>query len=787
MEPRGQGRDPEQAEPGLALPILCEDVERIPIWSRPRNERKVRVALFAFLCLVFLTNLGSFGLWDPWETHYGAVTTEMIETHEWVSTWWGYKEKIGTEKKQGAFFYSKPVFIFWSEATISSLIGRGEWAMRLPMALLAMLACLAIYLAMSRIWSQRIGLLGAVVTATSPQFFMISRQAQTDMPFVATLIVALSALMIAFFGPRNALPSEEAGRRKELKRWLGWTLFFLALNTIPQYAIIATDLNDDVPKGVSGLTALAYQIRTTGWLHVLFYSLTLSGVLFWFWRNLRQDLRSEGASEAVCDKWWRRCLLVVFYIFVAQSTYAKGLLGFALPGLIILFYLIWSRAWRLLMRAELVRGTLIFILVGFPWYLAMFARHGNAYYQRFIIHDHIKRLGQGVHQIDSGTFEHFIKWLGFGMFPWMAFVPLAIGAMVFFKARASGGQHQARNFLMFWFVCSFSLFTISSTKFHHYIFPALPALAMLVALFLDRLLEDRGWLARLAAVIAIGLHLITVNDLYGDEQQLRKLMTYKYDRPTPDYFPIDPEAPVSEIEGAPSWQESTFWEESSPLLLQILTTDAFRYHTWIPLMGLLGLIALALFIAVKTRRAGLIALGLMASMLSLWSLNYYMPSFTPHWSQKYLFDTYYNSCTRAENPPEVDDAYTPLLARVGLEGVAEFFGWEGKIVCEEDVISWRITWRGETYYSYNELKPITKEANQFLPYLEEMNHGKPFYVLMERGKSKTDGFKTKLTTYSNKLRQKGSPGFADIDEWTVEILDASSVYFQMVKATPVRS
>ncbi|MDP6942995.1 MAG: hypothetical protein QF464_02500, partial [Myxococcota bacterium] len=559
------------------------------------------------------------------------------------------------------------------------------------------------------------------------------------------------------------------------------------LNTVPQYLIIATDLDDAIPKGAHGLAALGHQIRTTGWVHVILYTVVLLGVLGWFAASLRRDLRSEGLSDAVCDRWWRRCLLVVFYVCVAQSTYAKGLLGFALPGFIILVYLIWSRAWRLLLRVQLLPGILLFLVVGLPWYLAMFARHGNAYYQRFIIHDHIKRLGSGVHQIDSGTFEHFIKWLGFGMFPWMALVPIAIGALVFFKGRAQGGAHQARNFLMFWFVCSFALFTLASTKFHHYIFPALPALAMLLALFLDRLVEDRGWLPRLAAILAIGLHMVTVNDLYADQQQLRKLMTYKYDRPTPEHFPTDPEAPVSSLDNAPSWQESTFWEESSPALLQILTTKAFDYHTWIPFIGFLGLLAFGLFIATRTRRIALVALGLTASMLTVWSLNYYMPTLSPHWSQKYLFDTYYNSCTRDRNPPEVDDAYTPVLARIGLDGLAESLGWEGKVVCQEDILSWRITWRGETYYSYNELKPITKEANQFLPYLEEMNHGKAFYVLMERGKSKTDGFKSKLTTYSEKLRRKGVAGWEDIDNWSVEILDASSAYFQMVKATPIRS
>ena len=191
--------------------------------------------------------------------------------------------------------------------------------------------------------------------------------------------------------------------------------------------------------------------------------------------------------------------------------------------------------------------------------------------------------------------------------------------------------------------------------------------------------------------------------------------------------------------------------------LNILTTKLFAYHTWIMVMGGLGLLALLLpdgpnappwlnDASAHVDHVDHVVTQLLHALV------------LPHWSQKYLFDTYYDACTREQNPSEVDEAYEPLIAKVGLPGVAEFFGWEGKVVCKEDVISWRITWRGETYYSYNELKPITKEANQFLPYLEEMNHGNTFYVLMERGKSKTDGFKNKLRTYSDKLRRKGVAG-----------------------------
>ena len=163
------------------LPIL-DDRENVPLWTPGKHENWVRLGVIAFAALVFFPNLGSFGLWDPWETHYGAVTTNMIETHDWVSPWWGYKEKIGDEAQQGKPFFSKPVLIFWTEAMAARMIGRGEWSIRLPMALLALLAVFMAYLLMSKIWSRRVGLIGSLIIATAPEFFMISRQAQTDIP-----------------------------------------------------------------------------------------------------------------------------------------------------------------------------------------------------------------------------------------------------------------------------------------------------------------------------------------------------------------------------------------------------------------------------------------------------------------------------------------------------------------------------------------------------------------------------------------------------------------------------
>jgi 4-amino-4-deoxy-L-arabinose transferase-like glycosyltransferase len=45
--------------------------------------------------------------------------------------------------------------------------------------------------------------------------------------------------------------------------------------------------------------------------------------------------------------------------------------------------------------------------------------------------------------------------------------------------------------LVMWFLFAFALFTFMGTKFHHYIFPAVPPVAMLVGVVLDDILGDR--------------------------------------------------------------------------------------------------------------------------------------------------------------------------------------------------------------------------------------------------------------------------------------------------------
>ena len=354
----------------------------------------------------------------------------------------------------------------------------------------------------------------------------------------------------------------------------------------------------------------------------------------------------------------------------------------------LFFYILLTREWRMLREVELVRGGPIFIAVTFPWYAAMLVRHTHGFWNRFFIHDHFKRLASGVHQVDEGSFEHFARWLGYGLFPWSGFVPAALARVLAGPGlvRPDDDRSRATLMLLLWVVISFALFTLSSTKFHHYIFPVVPPLAMLVALTLEDALE--GEWARPWPLYLVGVGLIGALswDLLADNQLLKNLFTYKYER---------------------VWYNVT-WDRA--YLMAILAASA----------PMLAGAALLLWRHRLVRRAGLGLLFLGSVVLAYFALDYYMPILSKTWSQKGLWDAYYAQCERVEGPPGAHPA---------------------KRFCRQPIIAYKLNWRGETFYSQNEVIPI-RDDDDFEHFLAHESQA-PFYGIMEMARYRGE-FKRKL-------------------------------------------
>ncbi len=772
------------------IALLEDDVARLPVLPARRTrtpEWLVRVFVLLFASGLYLPNIGGFGLWDPWETHYGEVTRYMIETGDWVHPWWGWKgEKIGPESGPGEHFHSKPILLFWMEAATIKVIGLSETAIRFPVALIAIVGLFATYFALSKLVGRRRALLATLVLATCPLWFFLARQSQTDMPFVGMLTAAMAFFALAAFGPREPTSDRRFG-------WLlGVTLFFVLALVVPQLGILIADINHNpLPRPDQRPPGLFDHWRVTGWMQATVYIGILALVLLSVAAPVLRELRTHGGlTDAFKDRWRRRCYLWLFYAFAGLALLGKGLLGFMLPGAVIFVYLLLTNEWRMLGRVELHRGLAIFACVGFPWYVGLLAGpDGQAFWTRFFIHDHFNRLGSGVHSIDDGTYEHFIKWLGYGMWPWSALIPAAFIGLSRLSLRARDAMSRTRVFLFLWAFLAYVLFSMSSTKFHHYIFPSLPPLAMLVGLGLYELRVDRSLAARALVVAGIFLAGVMAWDINANPQHLRNQFTYKYDRewPSEAQRPHDPNGeiwfdkdPKGGLERRQVWADSTFYRHTPVVQQEVLATPFFRLERWIPFVaGVAGLGLLLMVFAGALRTAGIAVMGVTGVAMCLWTLNYYMPMLASHWSQKYIFDRYYELCVPDRVPNEIVDAFTPAIAHVPR--LMEFFEPRPKRQCKDQVVSWLLTWRGETFYSDNTIVPLQKDNTQFEPYLTQLNKGARFFVFIERTRMK--GFKARADAAMKKLAPR--PEFAGIKEYEVTLEYNENYWFVLLEADPI--
>jgi 4-amino-4-deoxy-L-arabinose transferase-like glycosyltransferase len=759
------------------LAFLSDNPLSIPDADGRSDEWKYYLIVLIAATLLYVPNAGSFGLWDCWETHYGEVARNMYETGDWLSPWWGYREKIGTEPIAGGEFFSKPILIFWAEALFMKLIGFGDWAVRLPMEIMGILTILLSYIVMRRIFNRLTGLISAFVLMTCPLFFFLARQAMTDMPFVSMLTISLLFFIHAYYSPPFRVSN------KAFLLYFLSILLLLCLSAIPQHVMLALDLESESDfASLSGIERIWMIFQKNGIYHTIIYSM---GTVIFFvssaypiYKKWKKDRQFDDAFK---DRYLRKFSLWAFYIFIGFATLGKGLLGFMLPGAIIFFYILMASEWKALRRIEILRGLLCFALVALPWYLGMFAKHGNAFYTRFFVHDHFNRLGAGVHQIDSGTFDHFIKWLGYGIYPWIGFVPFVVAGIFYFRISDKSPQTRAKLFLYIWAFFAYVLFTLAATKFHHYIFPALPALALLIGIEIHAFLKKPAKFAVLAMLVSIGITLAVSLDLRSDVQTFRNMFTYKYDRPLPEHLPINDDDVVAS-DSKKIWSESTFYEFTNPGIRYFLNLTPFEYSNFTMGFTIFITAAMVLMLFLRTRIIGFIGMCGGMVVLTFWCLNYYMPLLSPHWSQKYLFEDYYKKCTLAKNTEDIEDAYTPIIKTMGFSGLFDYLGSTAKRVCKEDVISWLITWRGETYYTYNEIKPLMN-ANQLEPYLETINKGKPFFALMQSGR--TSGLQSQLNSALDKMKKKAVPEFVKIKSWRVNKVHDENDYFILAHAVPV--
>lgn len=691
--------------------------------QRIAHDWKVVLGLTVGLMLMLLPGLGSYGLYDPWETHYGEVARNMVEHDNYIDPTWGSPWDPDGVKRERAGFYSKPPLIMWMMSAGMNIAGYTELGVRFFFPLVALLALLAIYLSVSRFYNRRTGLIAVAVTCTAPVFIFLSRQAVPDGPMVAIVTAGMMALALALFKIDDDEP---------VSRPLYWfTLVLLAIVVLGQiWTMLPMDRSPDIVRPYPGdrgawfafqwwLGETVQVARGKGWALAL---VTLPFAAWAGWRVARQKRR-------------RMMYIYLFYIACGLTVPAKGWLGWAPMGGAILGYLLVSGEWKILKTVDVPTGLLLVFVVGHPWVLAMVGGHPG-WYKRFIEHDHINRLFSGVHKIDDGGFEYFFKWIGYGLYPWIGLLPAGL-IRVFSRLRAKTStwtpQQKFEAFVLIWAVLAFFLFTKSQTKFHHYIFPAIPAFAILIALFLEDVIAERARSLRILLPMAAGIVLWVGQDLFRfrhlvskashgqGSQNLVNLFTYKYDREWPRFTPDDKLASLAgQARDVAVANNEWLASLAQPMLM-------------VGLVAIAGYLMMAAFTGGR-RRYGAVVLVCSGLFTGWWCLNEYLPKVSVHWSQKGMWDTYYSQC-EPFGPDEDAEYRTHMLTQVGrIPSKPELYP---RVHCKEPVVAFRTNWRGETFYSANTVLPAP-ETKHLKPFLKQWGNDKPFFLFTESSRVKSE-------------------------------------------------
>ena len=182
--------------------------------------------------------------------------------------------------------------------------------------------------------------------------------------------------------------------------------------------------------------------------------------------------------------------LALFWVCLGLGMLAKGPVAPVLCGGTIFVYLLISKQWKSLRQMGWIWGLPLFIAVAAPWYFAIAARHPE-FNHAFWFEQNFARFTGAIKKVDHVEGPLFLfQYLPLIIFPWSVFaLPALFGNWKkLWPARTE--KQRAAIFLLTAFGCVMLFFSASESKLITYILPVVPPLAILMAAYFDRILNE---------------------------------------------------------------------------------------------------------------------------------------------------------------------------------------------------------------------------------------------------------------------------------------------------------
>jgi 4-amino-4-deoxy-L-arabinose transferase-like glycosyltransferase len=207
-----------------------------------------------------------------------------------------------------------------------------------------------------------------------------------------------------------------------------------------------------IPTAIAATTILA---TSAGWLAYSFSALT--------------DLPMSAMLGAA--------MLITLFENKKWSGFAAGaLLGLAVLGKAFVPLVLFAPVFLIARgkRAAIVVGV---VAVAAPWHVLCFLRNGHAFWDEYFWRQQFSRFFTTERQHVHGWW-YYVPVLLAGLFPWTPCVALLARRSIYKDARML--------YLGIWLIYGFAFFSASQNKLAGYLLPLMPALALLLAVALER-------------------------------------------------------------------------------------------------------------------------------------------------------------------------------------------------------------------------------------------------------------------------------------------------------------
>jgi hypothetical protein len=204
------------------------------------------------------------------------------------------------------------------------------------------------------------------------------------------------------------------------------------------------------------------RVVSTDLLFASFFSLALLAFL--------RSYRSHGTGWSL-----------LLYVSIGLAVMTKGVIGFFLPGLIILAFLTLTKDLAALKRLGLWWGVLLALAIALPWHLIVAFLH-EEFFSFYVIDNHVLRfLGRRAFVEDDVPLSLPAFLLATVMLfgPWSLFLPASLREAAG-RLRETTPEGKSLLFLLLWGGLIIFFFALSPLKLEHYGLPAFPALSILV-------------------------------------------------------------------------------------------------------------------------------------------------------------------------------------------------------------------------------------------------------------------------------------------------------------------